>query len=88
MNIAELNTPSDLAEANTLTPLEVAVKACEDLSYSESRELVDLLLEAALDFHKAEGMDAANEGNTKKLVAFTLDVARLQDAVTLLGKVS
>ena len=88
MNIADITSPADLAEANTLTPLEVATKACMDLSYSESRELVDLLLDAALDFHKAEGLDAANEGNTKKLVAFTLDVARLQDAVTLLGKVS
>ena len=88
MNIADITSPADLAEANTLTPLETAVKACEDLSYSESRQLVDLLLDAALDFHKAEGLDAANEGNTKKLVAFSLDVARLQDVVTLLSKVS
>ena len=88
MNIADITSPADLAAANTLTPLEDATKACMDLSYIEARELVDLLLDAALDFHKAEGLDAANEGNTKKLVAFSLDVRSLQNAMSILKGVS
>ena len=88
MNISDITTPADLVEQNTLTNYEAAAKAVMELTYGECRELMSVMLEAALDFHKAEAVKAHEEGNAKKLVAFTLDIARLQDAVTILSKVS
>ena len=88
MNLSEVTTPSDLLEANQLTNLEAALKAVGELNYSESREVVAVVLEAAVAFHKSLLSEALDEGNQRKFFALTQDLTNLETVAALLKSVS
>ena len=88
MNLSNISTPSDLLEANKVTALEVALKACGDLNYSESREVVAVILDASIEFHKALLSEAHSEGNQRKFFSLTQDLTNLETVAALLKSVS
>lgn len=88
MDISTLNSPADLAKANELTPLQTALKACADLCYSESRQVSDVIVEAAVGYHEELVKEAFKKGDTKAFFHLTKDLARLETALIILKEVS
>ena len=86
MNLNEVTTPAELLSANELTPQQKAAQALLDLNWEETKELVELVLEGALDWHKHEGIERLKQHEPSTL-AWARDVGVLESVLALLQTV-
>lgn len=87
MNLTNIETPADLQKANELTPVQKALEAVGELSYNEAREVMDVILQASVEFHKEIITNAVQESNVKAFHFLTKDLARLETVRSILEDV-
>ena len=89
MDFTEVNTPSDLVTQNETpkTRQTAALEALLECDWGETKEVVELVLGAALDWHKEVGVTLFQEDESKCLV-WAKEVGTLTAVLNLLKTVS
>ena len=87
MDFTSVNTPSDLVSKNEeKSPKELAAVALLQCDWADTKELVELVLEAALEWHKETGYTLFQEDDDRCLV-WAKEVGTLRAVVELLKSV-